>query len=335
MLITTHNYIPLFTFLRAYSEDGSVQNLGSARELFLSDIPSCINQINNSITVNKVDIVTPPKDILNRLTSRMFASTKLCTYILIEADIEIDVDNLKLLNATKDIDTEFLSSVAVIFVSEAIEAILTITEIAYPGCINTKEGVSISNDIASSIREKNTFYSLFYPNDNDVLWPPLKQLELHACIKWAQQNGFSKQAFAHNRTSRALASLTHAISHGQHLGGEVLFRSMQGLEAFYCDGIGDLRKQLSEKSSLLLGPWNENSNIVGKLYDIRSKFVHGSSSIEYKNHHIDSWEENEKKSIENEYASNFAIRLLIGSIQKCVIDNIQNINWAYSYKING
>jgi hypothetical protein len=104
---------------------------------------------------------------------------------------------------------------------------------------------------------------------------------------------------------------------------------MQGLEAFYCEGTGDLRRQLSEKVRIWIGPWNDKRNIIGHLYDVRSAFVHGGANIEYHGHHVDSWAENEKGKIEHSSSTTFAVRLLLSTIQKCVKDKVTDVVWGF------
>jgi hypothetical protein len=109
---------------------------------------------------------------------------------------------------------------------------------------------------------------------------------------------------------------------------------MQGLEAFYCHGNGDLRRQLSEKTRMWLGDWSDSKNIVGQLYDMRSRFVHGSGLIEYANHNLDGWAENHQGIKKQTYGTTLAVRMLIATLQKCVALNTSNIDWSYAVHTN-
>ncbi|WP_254459740.1 hypothetical protein [Xanthomonas sacchari] len=114
-----------------------------------------------------------------------------------------------------------------------------------------------------------------------------------------------------------------------HLGpykeGEIQFRAMQSLEAFYCDGIGDLRKQLAEKSALWVGCWEEPKNIVGHLYDMRSKFVHGGAKLPHWKDILDPWEEDEKHMCSFERAVILATRSVVATLQPYITDKVYNI----------
>jgi hypothetical protein len=147
-------------------------------------------------------------------------------------------------------------------------------------------------------------------------------------LQWARRVGFGKESFASNRIGRALAAFTHVVGLSHYREGEVLFRAMQGLEAFYCDGVGDLRRQLAEKIRVWIGPWDDKRNIIGKLYDVRSTFVHGASNMEYLNHHRDSWADNEKAKNEASFSTGLAVRLLVRSLQQCVKNDIADLTWS-------
>jgi hypothetical protein len=209
--------------------------------------------------------------------------------------------------------------------------ILQLSDFAFPGVINTETGVSIvDSKSVKYIKKKESIFSFPLSNTigSDETWPTLKTIDITTCVNWAYRVGFGHENFARktNRIGRMLAAFTH-IPHNRQ--GEILFRAMQGLEAFYSDGIGDLRRQLSSKSALFLGKWKEEKNIVGKLYDLRSKFVHGSSSIGYFNQDLNDCDESAE---EIDDAAYFATRLLVSTIQKCIVENIFDINWSYNYE---
>lgn len=109
---------------------------------------------------------------------------------------------------------------------------------------------------------------------------------------------------------------------------------MQGLEAFYCRGVGDLRRQSSEKSKLFLGDWPTKKNIVGALYDVRSRFVHGNYPILRANCDYELPEELRKHEDEVSDAAGFAVRLLIASLHRCVKENITTAEFEWKLKVN-
>jgi hypothetical protein len=89
---------------------------------------------------------------------------------------------------------------------------------------------------------------------------------------------------------------------------------------------------LSEKCRLWLGPWSDKKNIVGHLYDWRSKFLHGAAGVEFATARGSSWEEDQSTADEMERAEAFATRLLIATLQRCIIDNSAQVEWSYAVK---
>ena len=116
------------------------------------------------------------------------------------------------------------------------------------------------------------------------------------------------------------------------LDGKIRTEAGQGLEAFYCDGVGDLRKQLSDKTQLWLGLSQSPSNLVGKLYDLRSKYIHGSATMPYAVS-IEDPEEHAPSSMKEFYSGvDLAIRLLVATLQKCVVNEVRELHWDYSVR---
>ena len=260
-----------------------------------------------------------------------------CDFINISAELSFEDSYLdEIYNDNENIEyVEFCELSAAAHFSSRIEEILFVTEIALPGAIRVAEGKikpkADSYGYLLTIRGKFACDYLLAPNEyDDQVWPPLVELPITKCLDWAYEIGFGNENFAVSKISRALAALSNAFTRDS----EELFRAMQGLEAFYCDSKGDLRRQLSEKSSIFIGKWPENKNIVGKLYDLRSKFVHGSANIEYFNEGVGYSDIEEKMYYEHCYASNFAVRLLVATIQKCIAEGITSITWELSYKVN-
>lgn len=219
-------------------------------------------------------------------------------------------------------------------VAEKIEMALALSEICYPGSISTMDGVCISEGLSHKVKRKTWFHALAEPDSLFPSWPSLEHVSVSATYKWAKKIGFGEEAVATSRVSRLLAAYTHVIGLGQNSEGEVLFRAMQGLEAFFCDGVGDLSRQLSSKLELWIGPIKDKNHSIGKLYNVRSKFVHGESYIDYFNHGMDIPEQEAKSSIAHGFASIYAVRLLIATIQNCISRDVENILWKFDFEIN-
>jgi hypothetical protein len=286
--------------------------------------------------VSKVDaaFASPPKGILTKLArTNVLIRLNQIEFVRVTAVCSLDRDKFNEDNPDWDLDEEIAGAWAALNLASAIEAVLILSGLAEPGRIDANEGTVFANPGGHTrIRANPSFSHLWFPESFDPIWPPLATIPLAAVIEWSSGTSFLKGAFAKTKVERMLAAYTQMVQLGPRNYGEMLFRTMQALEAFYCDGIGDLRKQLAEKSAIWLGPWSDTKNIVGHLYDMRSKFVHGSAKLQYWTDHADPWEEDEKHMNEFHYSVTLATRLVIATLQKCITDNVHHIEWSYSFK---
>lgn len=336
MLIPIRIYVPFFTSLRIIHDEKSRSLVLKRQDQFSSELGLFLETLCPEIKSAEAQYVDPPNDVLYFLKQKSWLVDlkPLCNFIEIVADVDVDVDQLKELNQTSALDQAYINECALDEVWVGLNAALVLSELAFPGCIHTFDSALVSETHTTTLNAKRAFYELLSQEDQPH-WPELKNLSLIQTLEWAQKIGFGAQAFASSRIPKALASLTHVVGRGPHNDSEALFRAVQGLEAFYCDGVGDLRRQMSEKSAIWLGRWDDNRNIVGQLYDVRSKFVHGSAPIGYWRYDEDaSWRGSEKVEGEHAYATVFAIRLLIASLQKCVSDSTTELKWTFTADTN-
>lgn len=302
-----------------------------SRDQFINQLGEALQYLSKDIVEVGTSIHTPPAEIFEILSHRnLFNNAKFVEYIQIQAAVEIDLEELHRLNKG-ELEQEFVDATSAIHLSALLEQILVLSELALPGCISFDEGVAV-NGMSCTIKAKRAFHDLRFPEGKGSVWPSLIELDLRSVVKWALGTSFADSALGKTRVERCLAAYTHVIALTQNSEGEVLFRAMQALEAFYSDGSGDLRKQLSDKSSIWLGPWPDRRNIVGHLYDSRSKFIHGASSLEYSFARSDPWEEDEKMMIDFHSSSTFAVRLLVATLQRCVERDVHELSWSYSLK---
>lgn len=301
-----------------------------ARDDFMAQLPEVLCSLGSDVAIERVTLSEPPIELASWFKQKSFMNgTRLFEYISIQATVEVDAAWLR---SNPNIEEEFVLSVAASQLIDKLELVLVLSELAYPGCIDTLEGVCVSsNHIVQEIRRKDTFTPLTFPENDDPCWPAIHMVCLSKVLIWAQRTRMPTNGLAVSRIERALAAYSHVIGLSWIKDGEGLFRAMQGLEAFYSDGIGDLRRQLSEKVQLWLDPWRDNRNIVGHLYDLRSAFVHGSARLVFWGRKSGAWDEDEVSMQKFDISVKLAVRLLIATLQRCVIDDIIEIKWSYAF----
>jgi len=234
-------------------------------------------------------------------------------------------------------DAEVVQHSAACVLAQGLEKIHFFSELAFPGLLDISSGLAYEGDQpVIAIKKKGTFrFILEQRVKKSIEWPAVKELTLSEVISWAQKIEYGNGFYAKSRMQRALALFGHAISLGWHREGESLFRIMQGLESFYTNGTGDLRNQLSEKTKLFLDAENLQGNLVGKLYDMRSKFIHGAAVITYPDgigYELEEEEKSNEKSIDQfNQVVELGYKLLLASIQKCISENFIDVAWGYNY----
>lgn len=325
-------WIPIRT--PAWDHPGRLTVYENARDQFIGQLPQVLRLLGSDVTVEEVVLGQPPGELIAWFKQKSFMSgTRLFEYISIRATVEVDS---AWLISKPDIEEELVLAVAASQLGDKIELILVLSELAYPGCIDVLDGACLSSNLlVHEIRRKHAFGHLIFPEDNDPVWPEIRMIELAKVLAWAQRTRMSSNHLAESRIERALAAYSHVIGLSWLRDGEGLFRAMQGLEAFYSDSVGDLRKQLSEKVQLWLGHWQDNKNIIGRLYDLRSAFVHGSARLVYWGRESGAWDEDETEMQRFDGGVKLSIRLLIATLQRCIVDDITDIKWSYSFAASG
>lgn len=301
-------------------------------EAFVRSLPTVLPLLVPEVSGVQVTIASPPPPVMNWLCrnsslieSKLFEIYAVCaTVSFVDSRNEIKPGD----------DTSFLHAFAAHYIEKAISLSLHLGELAFPGTIMTAEG-AITDELGILAQiEKKYFLSCASPYDSDLTaWPSINLLDLNDVVVWATSIGFGASSFATTRLQRTFAAFTHVIGLGWGHDGETLFRAMQGLEAFYCDGIGDLRRQLAHKSETWLGSLPDRQNIVGKLYDHRSKFIHGSAKMQYWHDLSDPWQDDSKTSEQFSDAVEFATRLLLVTLQQCVAQRAADVNWTFSCNV--
>lgn len=120
---------------------------------------------------------------------------------------------------------------------------------------------------------------MYVYNKYDFNWPKLQDLSVKSVWKWVEaklNNSVSTTA-----SDRALFAFTliHNRDSGRVDLSTQLFYSMMGIEALYCDNQSNIISQIRERVKLVLGEPPGYKGKMNKMYDFRSKFIHGSLNM--------------------------------------------------------
>lgn len=282
----------------------------------------------------EVGVGSAPGDVIEKLRNLSFSVKQdLISYLVINADVELDMAWYQRVNHGRELGPDYLDAFAAVEVASAIEDALLLSRLGLPGVVHSLEGLATTSSGGQRIKALPIFHDLLHPRKGEPRWPEIQVMDLVSVREWTRKIGFKDSAFSSTKAGKAFAAFTHITTLGTAREGEALFRAMQGLEAFYCDGVGDLRRQLAEKVKLWLGPWQEGKNIVGHLYDARSKFIHGSDKLEFAGSYVDPYEEDSKHVLHVSDSTAFAVRLLVATLQKCIERGASDVEWRFDFTI--
>lgn len=164
-------------------------------------------------------------------------------------------------------------------------------------------------------------------------WPYLHQLEFTKVWKWLiKQKGFLN-GFSNGTLERSLNAFTHLFKvTDDELSPVHLFWALVGIEALYVKEKNSLLEQVREKSQLFLGKQKEFKKKISRMYNFRSRFIHGD--LDFPNSYVST-----RDAVASKYedelieATALAIAILVASIQELISRDWKGVE--FSLEISG
>jgi len=148
-------------------------------------------------------------------------------------------------------------------------------------------------------------------------WPPLQELEVKQVLDWYPYESL------YERPHPPSGPLVRAINAISYLIGETgpqsevtaLVYSLIGLEALYADSHEGIAEQINTKAQLFLGEMHAFKRSLKKMYNIRSRFLHGELDFPPSFY---PWAESEYEAnfVEVESSATLASMVLIATLQR-------------------
>jgi|GEM_PF-3739109 len=300
---------------------------------FCNQIPAALFYLDSAVTRAKVAYTKPSNEIALVMKSvnhprYMFDWIR---YLKIDFTLEHNRKDFVASNG-EEITNDFIRSWAPAHGADVLEELFLLGQLAFPDHLsNMKGGIFSCGTFSGYDVSELPTHLPWLPHDERGDWPVAKFLSVLDVAQWVDAIGMNWQTnrMARNPIQRAFAAFTLCVGETSSIPNMTVFTAMQGLEAFYCNGRGDLRKQLSKKSRIFLGDWDDQKNIVGQLYDMRSRFVHGGFDLPCWKNDLDPDEEQITADRQLRETADFAQRLLTATLQKCIAEKIISVNWCY------
>ncbi len=214
--------------------------------------------------------------------------------------------------------------------STRVSEIVLAANIARPGSLQALSRYTFTD---SSIFKKSgamlSYFADAVQQCREFGWPPILTLSIPNVLEWLD----SLPGFTEGRPSGpggiAVSALSQLCSDPPPVSAAAgLMWAMVGLEALYAEGHDGLRRQIMNKTELTLGPRTSHLKNFNRIYDVRSRFIHGDSEFRLAYTPYDTEDDSE---LELDEAFLLTQGMLLASIQKLV--SLRRPSFAFTYSL--
>ncbi|HPH99469.1 MAG TPA: HEPN domain-containing protein [Chitinophagaceae bacterium] len=201
-----------------------------------------------------------------------------------------------------------------------------IVHLTYSTQVDFLAGAIFSSD-NKYLGKTETFLSFLnnaYEHALKIEWPKLESLKLQNTIAWFYTNNIHTDGNSKNKLHRAINAFSYQFSKLLENNTSILFWTMLGIEALLAEGNNNIINQIKVKSSLILGQPTDYKKKLDKLYNYRSRFVHGDIDFPAKF-------SNDYDNFEEEYFDylHFATSILLALIRYLIVNNKNEFQFEY------
>lgn len=204
---------------------------------------------------------------------------------------------------------------------------LTFTQIAIPGSLLTDKGLFFrDNKYYHDVKAiSSNLLSVIY--DKKTVWPKIDQMEIIKVWDYIKNVTFILTKKSESKIESGLNAFSYLIEDNLE-SMQSLFWAMSGIEALYAEGEIGIGYQIDVKAKVFLGEPKEYKNILKKLYNFRSKFIHGAMRIPIH----DGWLSNDNQ---DEFDEEFykmeclATRLLTATLQNIIKKDLRKFDFEF------
>lgn len=207
--------------------------------------------------------------------------------------------------------------------------ILLLSQIARPGSLRTRDGITYTE---RKLQTKVVPHIINTREDLDFqrerAYPNIQYLKLTDFYRWVISNNLLFPTEPSNSFQEALNNFSYLNGKENEISRFIY--QMRTLERIYTDDNTQIAGQLDKKIQLFLGPMEKFKRQIKDMYDVRSKFLHGSSKlIPYHKKDDCSMGYDQTYEYKLSIASTLSILLIIATLQKMYLENYFELNFEY------
>lgn len=218
--------------------------------------------------------------------------------------------------------------------SKRVSDLLVMSNISRVGAIEVTTSAILSNGEFRNSSQIPPMVSMCLREAAQVAeqmkWPSLEAIPLSDVWQWYLKHHQMLEGFDGSATGRALCAFSRLFEIKTQDEPMQLLWALVGLESLYARSKSDLGQQLREKSQAFLGIQQDYKKVVGKMYDFRSRFVHGDLDFPGLCLAGDARDTVARYGDELFEAINVAVALLAGTLQEIIRRNWDGLQFEYT-----
>ena len=220
--------------------------------------------------------------------------------------------------------------------AQYVADILFATHIALPGILDASPGFLFMGANGDRIPTDgmSSDLSRVVLKAKEYNWPPILDLSVIQVLQWLHRLPGFTQGLGKGAVGRAVAALSYLIN----LQGSAfdtneldLIWALLGLEAVYGRESAGSKTQLLQKSEVLLGKRKTHKKILGRIYDTRSRLLHGDLDIPLGYYNQLGYDNSRTYDFLKQQEEDilFATSVLLSTIQHLIVENRHSIQFSY------
>ncbi len=212
---------------------------------------------------------------------------------------------------------------------EKLYDLALVANLARPGSVELFEGHVLIEDHKIHATKRFSSWNLREATRlaEKLGWPKLDDLSVSEVWQWSEPVEGLSAGYSTSPVGRALNALSHLTSPGSSQPFS-LFWALMGLEALYIRGSGGVMEQLREKIHTLLGTPVTHKKRFTRMYDLRSRIIHGQLDFSSAYSEIEGPEDDRFHKDLGE-ATDLATALLLATLQQLVKRDWWGLRFSY------
>jgi hypothetical protein len=252
---------------------------------------------------------------------------------------KIQQENCELLKFSLSFDQNQIKNeiyndkIVILYFSKLIYEIILIANICMIGSLDYCDSViMLNNNYIDSKLDRIDVWSLqrAYELILKLNWPEKMDLNFLDGWNWHEKHLLYFDGFSFNKTSRALNSLSRIFKFDQNeqdYSNELLW-AMIGIESLLVNGNGGIIEQIKEKLTILFNDSTQHiKKIINRMYNYRSRFIHGDLDFQSFGYFFDAAECFKKYTDEQMEVVDTAIAILVSTLQYIIRNNWSGIKF--------